>query len=370
MGGDRLTTELEIDEGDATRELHRAVVAQQLLHRVGDQVRFGVQRGELIGVAQQREGAVPDEVHRRLVSREVEEHHLVLQLGGGEPVTFLLGRDERAEQVIAGFPTLPLDRRLHVPGEMLTGVEDRREVLRQHDRLEGLDQRVRPLPHLVPVGLRHAEHLGDHREGQRERQVADHVHPAVGLHPVQHLVDQRLDALVEGFDPPGGERLLGQAPDPGVVGRVEVQDGPGASFAALVAGGFDHRGAGIKRRVLVLDRHPGFPQDPGAVLVAGDRPRPDRVVVHRRLLAQDPILGVGILEVAGGERIQPDVGGSFGVRAGHVGHTVECTDGPPARPPGRQFAGFPSRRAPGRLHSLLLSQQPHRPHSGSGRGAP
>ena len=58
-------------------------------------------------MAQQRERAVADEVHGRLVAGDVEQDHLLDELVLGEPVAFVLGRDQRGEQVVAGLRALP-----------------------------------------------------------------------------------------------------------------------------------------------------------------------------------------------------------------------------------------------------------------------
>ena len=60
-----------------------------------------------VAVAQQRERAVADEVDRRLVAGDVEQHHLLDELVVAEAVAFVFGGDERAEQVVARVLALP-----------------------------------------------------------------------------------------------------------------------------------------------------------------------------------------------------------------------------------------------------------------------
>ena len=59
---------------------------------------------ELIGVAQQCEHAVADQVHRGLVARDVQQDDEREQLLGREPVAFLLGDDEPRQHVAAEVP--------------------------------------------------------------------------------------------------------------------------------------------------------------------------------------------------------------------------------------------------------------------------
>ena len=72
--------ELEVPDRDAARELHRAVEAEQLVDRGVVEPGIGAQPLELVGMAEQRQCAVADQVHRGLVAGDVQEHHLVHQL--------------------------------------------------------------------------------------------------------------------------------------------------------------------------------------------------------------------------------------------------------------------------------------------------
>ena len=75
------------------------------------------QQLELIGVAQQREQAVADEVHRRLVAGDEQQDDRRQQLVGAEAVARLLGRDQRADEVGPGRPPALLEERHEVGGE-------------------------------------------------------------------------------------------------------------------------------------------------------------------------------------------------------------------------------------------------------------
>ena len=107
---DRAAVDVDIDGGDAARELHRRVVAQQLVDRGGRDRRVVLPPFELRAVAEQRERAVADEVDGGLVTGDEQQHDLVDELVGGEPLALVLGVDERGEQVVGGMRALPLDR--------------------------------------------------------------------------------------------------------------------------------------------------------------------------------------------------------------------------------------------------------------------
>ena len=124
-----------------------------------------------VAVTEQRERAVADEIDRRLVAGDVEQHHLLDELVGGEAVAFVLGRDERAEQVVARVLALPLDHFVRVGDDVVDGVERGERLFAGEDRVERLDHRARPFAELKAIApFGNAEHLGDHDEGQRERQ--------------------------------------------------------------------------------------------------------------------------------------------------------------------------------------------------------
>ena len=110
-----------------------------------------------------------------------------------------------------------------------------------------------------------------------------------------------------------------------VVGRVEVEHRVRAALAPLV----DHRldvGVGRdreRRHVPLLDAEARVAQHAVHVVVAEQRPRPDRAEVHRVLLAHQRVLRVRVVEEAGLERVEHrrQVAGVRGVFARrHVRH--------------------------------------------------
>ena len=179
--------------------------------------------------------------------------------------------------------------------------------------------------HLRLLRHRHAEHLGDHPERQREGEVGDHVELAAPGHGgVEHLVDHRLHPRRQLLDRPRREHLLHQAAEPGVVGRVEVEDAPGAPLGAVRPGS----GARISSRGLapdhgsVLDAQGGIAEQPDGVVVAEQRPEPERRPLHRVGRAELGVLAVRILREARLEGVE-------GFRlTGHISHSGHRPDKP------------------------------------------
>ena len=105
--------------------------------------------------------------------------------------------------------------------------------LRQHG-LEAERERVRPAAEQVAVGVGHAEHVGDHLEREREREVGDDLQAvAARHHRVERVVDELLHAGRQLLDGPWGEDLLDDPADAGVVGGIDVEDAAGAPLGPV-----------------------------------------------------------------------------------------------------------------------------------------
>ena len=65
-----------------------------------------------------------------------EQHHLVDELVGGEPLTVVFGIDQRGEQVVGGMRALPRNRFEHVVRHVVGRVHDVVHVELSEHRLE------------------------------------------------------------------------------------------------------------------------------------------------------------------------------------------------------------------------------------------
>ena len=100
--GDLPALNLDISGGEPSRPLHRAVIAQELLDRGGDEAGIALELLELVGMTEQGEQPVADEVHRGLVPGDEQQHAHGQHLALAQLVSLLLGRDEQAQQVFLG----------------------------------------------------------------------------------------------------------------------------------------------------------------------------------------------------------------------------------------------------------------------------
>ena len=89
---------------------------------------------------EQCEGAVPDQVHGRLVPGDEQEQRGAEQLLLAEPVAAVLGLDERRQEVVAQRPAAPLDEVAEVLEEGAAGRLDAHSLVGRDERV-GIDAR-------------------------------------------------------------------------------------------------------------------------------------------------------------------------------------------------------------------------------------
>lgn len=94
---DRLAADRQILSRLPIHELDRPVVAEELLDSVGNQRRLLEQQTELVGVAQQSQQAVADQVRGRLMTGRQEQIGIRDQLRLAEPIAVNLGLDQQAQ---------------------------------------------------------------------------------------------------------------------------------------------------------------------------------------------------------------------------------------------------------------------------------
>ena len=150
----------------------------------------------------------------------------------------------------------------------------------------GRDDRVRPLAEAGAVGDGNAEQLGDHRDRQREGELADRsISPRASVR--RALVGDLLDPRPQLLDHPRRERLRDQAAQAAVVVAVAVEH-----VAVDELEGRQHRLRGQlvlrQREPLVADEALVVEQHRGGVLVAGDEP--DHALAVDAGLADDRVM--------------------------------------------------------------------------------
>ena len=122
-------------------------------------------------MAQEREHPVADEVHRRLVAGHEQEDAHGQELALRQPITLLLGRDERAQQIRPWLPPPLGDLGAEVLGQRMTRLHA--APLNLHiglgaDGVQTARQVGRPLSDRGLVTDGHPQHLADHRDRQRD----------------------------------------------------------------------------------------------------------------------------------------------------------------------------------------------------------
>ena len=157
-------------------EVHRRLVAQQFLDQADAQVGLVAQPLQHVGVAQQREHAVGDEVDGGLVAGDEQQDQRGDQFAALHPPVRAVVGDQPGQQVVAWVGAAALRQLDQVRAELLERVVG---LL-----LQLLGRRVGPTESTIAstqalearlVLARHAEQLADHRDRERVGEVVDEV---------------------------------------------------------------------------------------------------------------------------------------------------------------------------------------------------
>ena len=108
-----------------------------------------------------------------------------------EPIPFLFDGDQLADQVISGMLAFVSHQVRGVFSEGAHGSRDPR-IAPGHAQIAR--HRLRPDADLVPVGVRHPQHLRNDIDGQGKGIIGDEIHLTLILHPVEQLVGNLLHA--------------------------------------------------------------------------------------------------------------------------------------------------------------------------------
>ena len=100
--------EFQAFDGNPARCLDRSLVAEDLLDSAADQSGLAAQTVHLLGVAQQREQPVADQVACGFVAGHEQQHALRDQFVVGQFVAVFLARHHHADHVIGRMRTLVL----------------------------------------------------------------------------------------------------------------------------------------------------------------------------------------------------------------------------------------------------------------------
>jgi hypothetical protein len=122
-GGNGHAADIDTRLGHSVHELRRAVVAQELVGEIAKQRRITPQQGELIGMLQETQQAVAEEVGGGLETRREQQRRERHQLIIGQSIATDLGREQLAEQVLPRPASLVRDQTEEVlPNRQLRSV--------------------------------------------------------------------------------------------------------------------------------------------------------------------------------------------------------------------------------------------------------
>jgi hypothetical protein len=209
---DAVAADVEVAHRYPPGELEWGVVAQCLVHDGGAQSRVGPQRGPLVGVAEEGQGAVADEVDGVFVPGDEQESQGGVDFVGGESFAVVLGGEESGDEVVAGVAATAIDQQGEVVGQLLldavgfglsgpcgVGLSQLGGGLEApgFERAAQLGAGPRGDDRAVLGG--DAEQLGDHRDRQGVGEVGHDLEASVGGGGVEGVVDLALDERAQGF---------------------------------------------------------------------------------------------------------------------------------------------------------------------------
>ncbi len=262
---------------------------------------------QLSRCSRSRRKRVAEQVRRGLVASEEQpeqdRRHLLLaeRVPGGVRSVHQVGGE------------VPLRRRPSIVGQRLAVAPEARHTGCDVDLLvlagpaEHEQQTVgRALLHRIHVGRRYAEDVEHHERRQLPGERRHDLGPSLVKSLGDEAADQLADEVLHLRHPPRREGEVGNAPSPGVGGRIDVREGRNGA-KATVGQCPTRRGARREqwrervrgREGLVLSQYPPY------VDVARHHPvaqlrRPE----HRLVLDEATELGVGILEERIGHRVE------------------------------------------------------------------
>ena len=217
-------SDLHVRLDDADPDLDGAIEAQQLLDGGPEEIRVTMQRAQRVGMPQQREHAVADQVGGRLVPGEQQERAGLDQLVLLEPRAVGLCAHEAAHQiVVASLATMTHDVAeviVEGGGTLLCASDPICPVGGHLHRAAERGEVYGPLLDPVEVGGRHAEQVADHHRRKGKGEVRHEIARAGLGQAVEQEVDYRLHPRPQALHDGGGERRCDEIPEPRVAGRV------------------------------------------------------------------------------------------------------------------------------------------------------
>jgi hypothetical protein len=126
---------------------------------------------ELVGVFEQGERAIADQVDRRLVASDEQQEHHREQLVGTEVVAGFFSLDQGGGQVIAGLSAAQHEEAAEIAHELQRRRQGNQEVAARGDA----DHLAGPVVKAVAVRRGHAEEVGDDGGRNGQRVIADQI---------------------------------------------------------------------------------------------------------------------------------------------------------------------------------------------------
>src|SRR5688572_13722917 len=185
-------TESQVIRSQSRGHLGWTVVAEQLLDRLPDLCWIVPQSLQLIRVAQQGQEPVADQVCRRLMTADQEDHAGRQELGGAQGIALLFSDDEPADQILTRLSPPMGHGLVKVEAELTNSAvgADNAVVIDRPTNERG--EIVGPRLEAIAIGFRDTEQLRNDRRGQGDGQIGDHIKRARLRGASEPVIDDHL----------------------------------------------------------------------------------------------------------------------------------------------------------------------------------
>ena len=158
------------------------------------------------------------------MSGNVEEHDKRHQFGHVESITFTLCSEESGNDIVTKVVSALLNDLEEIRDEFVDSDIGAVKVFERCGGFESCSEELTPITEFVGAVGRHVEHCRDHLEWHRERKFVYHFHSSAPRSTVDRIVDHLLGCVPEPVDRLWGKCLGDEFSEPGVVGRIKVED--------------------------------------------------------------------------------------------------------------------------------------------------
>ena len=214
-----------IDRRDALIAVEGAGEAEEFFDGGVHQLRVAPQLFLLFRMTCQFEQGVGEQARGGFVSAEENSDSGSENFVFGQGVAFAAGVNHEGKDIVTRGCSARFDSDSQIGAEIEEGLLGlQTDFERRGGRLHERHDAGGPFRKEGDVAEGHAEELSDHVNGQRMSEIANNVELTGGDDLREQIVDEDLDEIPIAADRRGTEDFVEQASDPGVAGRIDIDE--------------------------------------------------------------------------------------------------------------------------------------------------